>query len=53
MESVDTQMQVIKRGCADLVDEAELRKKLSRGKPLLIKVGFDQPRRIFIWGIRF
>ena len=41
MESVDTQMQVIKRGCADLVDEAELRKKLSRGKPLLIKVGFD------------
>lgn len=41
MESVDTQMQLIKRGCAELIDEGELRKKLSRGKPLLIKVGFD------------
>ncbi len=41
MKSVDAQMQLIKRGCAELVDEGELRKKLSRGKPLNIKVGFD------------
>jgi len=41
MKSVDEQMQVIKRGCAELVDEGELRKKLSRGKPLTVKVGFD------------
>ena len=41
MESVDKQMQLIKRGCAELIDEGELRKKLARGKPLLIKVGFD------------
>lgn len=41
MESVDKQMQVIKRGCCEIIDEGELRKKLSRGTPLLIKVGFD------------
>ena len=41
MLSVDEQMQVIKRGCADLIDEGELRKKLSRGTPLTIKAGFD------------
>lgn len=41
MNSVDSQMQLIKRGCAELIDEEELRKKLSRGTPLTIKVGFD------------
>jgi len=41
MKSVDEQMQVIKRGSAELVDEAELRKKLARGTALNIKVGFD------------
>ncbi len=41
MISIDEQMQVIKRGCADLIDEGELRKKLSRGTPLTIKAGFD------------
>lgn len=41
MESVDSQMQLIKRGCAELIDEGELRKKLSRGKPLVVKAGFD------------
>lgn len=41
MDSVEKQMQLIKRGCAELIDEGELRKKLERGKPLLIKVGFD------------
>lgn len=38
---IDAQMALIKRGCAELIDEGELRKKLGRGKPLRIKVGFD------------
>ena len=37
----DAQLARIKRGCAELIDEAELRKKLARGAPLRIKVGFD------------
>ncbi len=38
---IEAQMAQIKRGCAELIDEGELRKKLARGKPLRIKVGFD------------
>ena len=38
---IDAQMALIKRGCAELIDEAELRKKIARGAPLRIKVGFD------------
>ena len=38
---IDTQLAHIKRGCAELIDEAELRKKIARGKPLRVKVGFD------------
>ncbi|MDR1489871.1 MAG: tyrosine--tRNA ligase [Desulfovibrio sp.] len=38
---VDGQMAVIKRGCAELIDENELRGKLAGGKPLRVKVGFD------------
>ena len=41
MTSVDTHIAYIKRGCVELIDEAELRKKLARDKPLRIKVGFD------------
>lgn len=40
-QSIDAQIQLIKRGVAELIDEAELRKKLARGKPLTVKVGFD------------
>ncbi|MCR4667667.1 MAG: tyrosine--tRNA ligase [Desulfovibrio sp.] len=39
--SVDQQIALIKRGVVELIDEGELRKKLSRGTPLRIKVGFD------------
>ncbi|UCZ57785.1 tyrosine--tRNA ligase [Desulfurispirillum indicum] len=39
--SVDEQIALIKRGCVELIEEEELRKKLSRGKPLIIKAGFD------------
>ena len=38
---VDAQIALIKRGIAELIDEKELRKKIARGKPLHIKVGFD------------
>ena len=41
MTDIDRQMAVIKRGVAELIDEGELRKKLSRGTPLRVKVGFD------------
>ncbi len=38
---IDAQMSLIKRGIAELIDEEELRKKIARGKPLVVKVGFD------------
>ena len=41
MTDIDRQMATIKRGIAELIDEKELRKKLERGTPLRIKVGFD------------
>ena len=41
MTDIDRQMAIIKRGVAELIDENELRKKIARGTPLRIKVGFD------------
>jgi len=41
MISVEDAMQQIKRGTDEILVEAELRTKLSRGKPLNIKAGFD------------
>ena len=38
MIDVDKQMALIKRGAAEIIDEGELRKKLSRGTPLKVKV---------------
>ncbi|MDR2826040.1 MAG: tyrosine--tRNA ligase [Deltaproteobacteria bacterium] len=40
-KQVDSQINLIKRGIAELVNEDDLRKKIARGKPLNIKVGFD------------
>lgn len=40
-EQVDEQMALIKRGIAELVNEEDLRRKIARGKPLRVKVGFD------------
>ena len=34
-------MRLIKRGCDEILIEAELQEKLKRGKPLKIKAGFD------------
>lgn len=41
MIDIDTQLEHIKRGMAELIDEAELRKKIARGAPLRVKAGFD------------
>ena len=41
MTSIDQHIAYITRGCAELIDEAELRKKLARNTPLRVKVGFD------------
>jgi tyrosyl-tRNA synthetase len=42
---VDEQMELLRRGAVDLVDEAQLRAKLERsrqtGRPLTVKTGFD------------
>lgn len=38
---VDGQMALITRGIAEMVNEEELRKKIARGAPLRVKVGFD------------
>jgi tyrosyl-tRNA synthetase len=40
-EQVDAQMSLIMRGIAELVNEEDLRKKIARGAPLNVKVGFD------------
>lgn len=41
MLDIENQLKIIRRGTVEIIDEDELRKKLSRGKPLKIKVGFD------------
>ncbi len=38
---IDRQMAQIKRGMAELIDEQELREKIARGRPLIVKAGFD------------
>lgn len=39
--TIDEQLATLSRGCAELIGEDELRKKLERGKPLRVKAGFD------------
>lgn len=39
--TIDEQLKLIKLGCAELISEDELRRKLERGKPLRVKAGFD------------
>ena len=41
MSSIEASLALIKRGCDELLVEAELVEKLKRGKPLRIKAGFD------------
>ena len=41
MHSIKDQLDELRRGSVELLIEAELEKKLARGKPLRIKAGFD------------
>jgi tyrosyl-tRNA synthetase len=41
MSEIESALQVIKRGCDELLVEAELVEKLKSGSPLRIKAGFD------------
>ncbi len=41
MKTPDEQIALIKRGCNELINEQELRKKLAKNKPLRVKAGFD------------
>ncbi|HET7764955.1 MAG TPA: tyrosine--tRNA ligase [Burkholderiales bacterium] len=41
MSNIDDQLKLIKRGCDELIVEAELREKLASGRHLRIKLGMD------------
>lgn len=41
MKSISEQLEIIKRGSVELIDEKELIEKLKKGKPLRVKAGFD------------
>ncbi len=39
--TLDKELDSLAKGAVDLIDRKDLRAKLSRGKPLIVKVGFD------------
>ncbi len=41
LKDLEEQLVELKRGAVDLIHEADLRKKIQRGKPLRVKAGFD------------
>ena len=41
MQTVDAHLEVISRGCDELLVGAELAAKLRTGRPLRVKAGFD------------
>ena len=41
MSDIDNQLKLIKRGCDELIVEAELREKLKSGRRLRVKLGMD------------
>jgi tyrosyl-tRNA synthetase len=41
MSDIDNQLKIIKRGCDELIVEAELREKLKAGRRLRVKLGMD------------
>lgn len=41
MTTLDVQLDIIKRGCDELLIESELRERLKTGRPLRVKAGFD------------
>jgi tyrosyl-tRNA synthetase len=41
MSDIDGQLKIIKRGCHELIVEAELRDRMKTGRPLRVKLGMD------------
>ena len=41
MKPIDEQIKVIERGVEEVINSEELKKKLSLGRPLVVKAGFD------------
>ncbi|MFH1664603.1 MAG: tyrosine--tRNA ligase [Candidatus Omnitrophota bacterium] len=41
MEPIDEQLKIIARGAEEIISLPELKEKLSKGRPLVIKAGFD------------
>ncbi len=41
MLGVEEQLKLIRRGTVEIISEEELRKKLEKGEPLVVKTGFD------------
>ncbi|MFH1878980.1 MAG: tyrosine--tRNA ligase [Candidatus Omnitrophota bacterium] len=41
MKTLDEQLKIIQRGAEEIINPGELKEKLSRGTPLIIKAGFD------------
>ncbi len=41
MQDIEKQVSLIKRGAVEIISEKELKAKLAKGKPLIIKAGFD------------
>ncbi|HNP02114.1 MAG TPA: tyrosine--tRNA ligase, partial [Agitococcus sp.] len=41
MMTPEQQLELIKRGTADIIQETELLAKLKEGRPLRVKAGFD------------
>jgi tyrosyl-tRNA synthetase len=50
---IEEQLEITKRGCNELLIEAEFVEKLRKGRPLRVKAGLIRRRLIFILGIRF
>src|SRR4029077_16049239 len=41
VKSAEEQLEILTRGCVDVVTRASLEEKLRRGRPLTVKLGFD------------
>lgn len=41
MKPIEEQLKIIKRGTDEIINVVELKEKLSSGKPLIVKAGFD------------
>lgn len=39
--NIEEQIKIIKRGTVEIINEEELKKKLEKGRPLVVKAGFD------------